>query len=130
MRIDNMTLIARQAVFSGQTRYWSTFYHPDYSYLLSSGAQAFTMGSDHALYRIGDGSIVPAGCAVVIMSDSASLTLTAISAAVPSVTGNILRGTTNAANKLGVYVMSQVNGTFGFFEYTGEIPANKAYYVE
>lgn len=130
MRIDNMTLIARQAVFSGQTRYWSTFYHPDYSYLLSSGAQAFTMGSDHALYRIGDGSIVPAGCAVVVMSDSASLTLTAISAAVPSVTGNILRGTTNAANKLGVYVMSQVNGTFGFFEYTGEIPANKAYYVE
>lgn len=129
MGIDNMTLTARQAVFSGQTRYWSTFYHPDYSYLLPFGAQAFTMGSDHALYRIGDGSIVPAGCAVVIMSDSASLTLTAISAAVPSVTGNILRGTAAATTKLSVYVMSQANGAFGFFEFTGEIPANKAYYV-
>ena len=130
MRVDDIALVARQAVFSGQTRYWTTFYHPDYSYLLPSGAQAFTMGSDHALYRIGDGSIVPEDCAVVIMADSASITLSATSAALPSVTGNILRGTIAAANKLNVYVMSQVNGVFGFFEFIGEIPANKAYYVE
>ena len=129
--IDNYTLTARQATFAGQSRYWSTFYHPDYCYLLPAGAQAFTMGSDHALYRIGDGSIIPAGCAVVIMADSASVELTATSASAPSVTDNILQGTSAAtAAPSGARVMSQLGETFGFFLFVGTIPANKAYYVE
>ena len=127
---NTISLSAQQANFAGQT-YWTTFYHSSNSYNLPSGARAFYMGSDHALYLIGDGSVIPAGCAVVIMADSASLEITCPSNSAPSVTGNILRGTSSAIQApSGAHVMSQVGNTFGFFEYSGEIPAGKAYYVE
>ena len=133
------TLRARQATLAGQTRYWATFYHPTVNYELPTGAQAFYMGSDHALYRIGAGSIIPAHCAVVIMAESASITLTATNASAPSVSGNILQGTSAATTastlvtgNQKVHVLSMSGETLGFFEYTGTdpIPANKAYYVE
>ena len=130
---QTLNLTAHQATLAGQTRYWTTFYHPTANYELPAGAQAFYMGSDHALYRIGAGSIIPAHCAVVIMAESASVEITVSNDAAPSVTGNILQGTSAAiAAPTGAHVMSQVGETFGFFEYTGtdSIPANKAYYVE
>ena len=128
---NTISLSAQQANFAGQTHYWTTFYHSSNSYTLPSGARAFYMGSDHALNLIGDGSVIPAGCAVVIMADSASLEITCPSNSAPSVTGNILRGTSSAIQApSGAHVMSQVGNTFGFFEYSGEIPAGKAYYVE
>ena len=126
-------LTANQATFAGQAHYWTTFYHPNWNYTLPTSTQAFYMKDDHALYRVGDGSIIPAGCAVVIMADSASIELTATSAPAPSVTGNILQGTSTATTApAGAHVMSQVGTTFGFFEYAGTdpIPANKAYYVQ
>ena len=125
------TITANQATLAGQTRYWTTFYHPSWSYTLPAGAQAFILKSDKVLYRVGDGTMVPANCAVVIMSDSASITLTATNADVPAVTGNILRGTTSRTGApTGTHVLSKVSETFGFFEFTDNIPANKAYYVE
>ena len=131
------TLTAHQATFAGQTRYWTTFYHPYWNFLLPSGAQVFIMKSDHALYRIGDGSLIPADCAVVIMAESASIEVTATTADAPSVDGNILQGTSaaTAASTLvsgtqKVHVMGLVSNTFGFFEYSGEIPAHKAFYVK
>ena len=131
------TLTAHQATFAGQTRYWTTFYHPYWNFLLPPGAQAFIMKSDHALYRIGDGSLIPADCAVVIMAESASIEVTATTADAPSVDGNILQGTSaaTAASTLvtgnqKVHVMGLVSNTFGFFEYSGEIPAHKAFYVK
>ena len=128
---NTISLSAQQANFAGQTHYWTTFYHSSNNYNLPSGARAFYMGSDHALYLIGDGSVIPAGCAVVIMADSASLEITCPSNSAPSVTGNILRGTSSAIQApSGAHVMSQVGETFGFFGYSGEIPAGKAYYVE
>ena len=135
----NKTVTAHQATLAGQTRYWATFYHPTVNYELPAGAQAFYMGSDHALYRIGAGSIIPAHCAVVIMAESASITLTATNASAPSVSGNILQGTSAATTastlvtgNQKVHVLSMSGETLGFFEYTGTdpIPANKAYYVE
>ena len=128
----NETMLqAHQATLAGQTRYWTTFYHPTANYLLPAGAQAFTMDSDRTLYRIGDGSIIPAGCAVVIMAESAYVTLTATDASAPSVTVNILQGTSAAtAAPSGARVLSQVGTNFGFFPFTGVIPANKAYYIE
>ena len=63
---NTISLSAQQANFAGQTHYWTTFYHSSNSYNLPSGARAFYMGSDHALNLIGDGSVIPAGCAVVI----------------------------------------------------------------
>ena len=128
---NTISLSAQQANFAGQTHYWTTFYHSSNSYNLPSGARAFYMGSDHALNLIGDGSVIPAGCAVVIMAESASLEITCPSNSAPSVTGNILRGTSSAIQApSGAHVMSQVGETFGFFGYSGEIPAGKAYYVE
>lgn len=125
------TITANQATLAGQTRYWTTFYHPSWSYTLPAGAQAFILKSDKVLYRVGDGTMVPANCAVVIMSDSASITLTATNADVPAVSGNILRGTSSIKGApSGTHVLSKVSETFGFFEFTGNIPANKAYYVE
>ena len=127
----NKTLTAHQATLADQTRYWATFYHPTANYLLPAGAQAFTMGSDHALYRVGGGSIIPAGCAVVIMADTSELTLTATGLSATPEDGNILQGTSAAtAAPSGARVLSQVGETFGFFQFTGTIPANKAYYVE
>ena len=128
---NTISLSAQQANFAGQTHYWTTFYHSSNNYDLPSGARAFYMGSDHALYLIGDGSVIPADCAVVIMAESASLEITCPSNSAPSVTGNILRGTSSAIQApSGAHVMSQVGNTFGFFGYSGEIPAGKAYYVE
>jgi hypothetical protein len=126
-----MALVANQATLAGQTKYWATFYHPTRNCTLPAGAQAFIMKSDHALYRIGDGFIVPAGCAVVIMADSASIEMAVTEADAPSVTGNILQGTSASTTApAGAHVLSQLGETFGFFEFTGTIPANKAYYVE
>jgi hypothetical protein len=145
---QNYTLSARPASFAGQTRYWVTFYHPYLSFQLPAGAQAFTMKEDKALYRVGDGSVVPANCAVVIMADASALTgvsggigtltLTATSASATPESGNILRGesaATSASSLVSgnqqVYVLGKDSvGNVGFYEYTGTIPANKAYYVE
>lgn len=129
--VASYAISAHQATLAGQTRYWTTFYHPAANYLLPAGAQAFFMKNDKALYRLGNGSIIPADCAVMIMAESASVTLTATDASVPSVAGNILHGTSAATTApAGAHVMSKVSDTFGFFEYSGEIPAGKAYYVE
>ena len=128
---NTLSLTAHQAAYAGQTRYWTTFYHPNYNYKLPAGAQAFTMDSEHALYRVGDGTIVPAGCAVVIVSDASELTLTMTGSSATPKDGNILQGTSTAtAAPAKAYVLSKEGETFGFFKYTGEIPANKAYYVE
>ena len=141
--------IAHQATFAGQRRYWATFYHPYSNYQLPAGAQAFTMDSEHTLYRVGDGSVIPAGCAVIIMADASALTgvsggsgtvtLTETDVTAPSVTGNILQGKNAATpvSSLGlltgqkIYVMGQSGGTVGFLQFTGsDIPGGKAYYVE
>lgn len=138
--IATLALTARQATLAGQTRYWTTFFHSAWNYSLPEGAQAFIMKDDMILYRVGDGSIIPAGCPVIIMADasaltgisagSGTLTLTATSDDAPSVSGNILQGTSSAATVPGAKVLGRVGENFGFFGYTGSIPANKAYYIE
>lgn len=130
---------ANEATVGGQIRYCYTFYSSTTSYELEPGAQAFTMKSDKALYAIGDGRIVPAGTAVIIMTTKADVAMTATARTAIPESGNILQGTTETTSVASlsipagkkVYVMGQVSGNFGFFEYTGTtIPANKAYYVE
>ena len=144
--IRDYTITAYQATLAGQTRYWTTFYNPNFNCQLPAGAQAFTMKDDHALYRVGDGSIIPANCAVVIIADTAELTLTSTDSSATPESGNILLGVsadTKASTLLtpavpgsnlyltAVYVLSRdSDGNFGFFKFSGTIPANKAYYVE
>ena len=144
---ESMALTANQAAFAGQTRYWATFYHPYWNFALPAGAQAFTMDNNHDLYRVGDGSVIPANCAVIIMAEasaltgvsggSGTLTLTATTASATPEDGNILQGvdvaTAPSALVTGtkkVYVLGASGGTFGFFQFIGTIPANKAYYFE
>ena len=74
--------------------------------------------------------MIPAGCAVVIMADAADLTLTLTGNGATPESGNILQGTSSAGAVAGARVLSNVGDDFGFFTFTGTIPANKAYYVE
>lgn len=128
----------------GVTRYWGTFYEEWARYILPEGAEAFTMDSSKNLYRVGtDGSVIPAGTAVVIVADTASIQLTATDSTEPITLNsgtNILQGS-NAAVSLTAgeidgktaYVMGLVGNpaVLGFYPFTGPaIPANKAYYVE
>ena len=123
--------------------YWTTFYHGSFRYTLPEGAQAFTMGSDHHLYRLGtDGRTIPAGKAVVIIADKQDITLTlddgnaTVTDYAPG--GNILRGgpvtlTDGKVDGKIPYVLGLVGdpAVLGFYQFTGtSIPANKAYYVE
>jgi hypothetical protein len=135
---NELSLTANEATLLGVTKYWTTFYHPTLSYQLPEGAQAFYMKSDKALYRVSDGNIIPTGVPVIIMSDKASITLTKVNDIDLSVTDNILQGT-STATAVGslsltegqkVYVLSKVGNDFGFFEFEGTIPANKAYINE
>ena len=146
---ESSALTANQATFAGQTRYWATFYHPYWNFALPAGAQAFTMDSEHTLYRVGDGSVIPSDCAVIIMAEasaltgvsggSGTLTLTATVASATPEDGNILqgKGAATPVSSLGlqagqkVYVLGASGGTVGFFEFTGtDLPAGKAYYVQ
>ena len=139
-RLSSQTidLTAHSAEYAGQTHYWTTFYDNAGNYRLPAGAQAFTLGADKALYRVGDGSIIPAGCAVVIIAEDSSLTLTLTQDTAAPEEGNILRGvgadtakTSLITGSQKLYVLGLSGSTFGFFEYSGTtVPANKAYYVE
>ena len=128
----SVQLTAGEATLGGQTHYWTTFFHPSWNYRLPEGAQAFTMKDDKALYRVEDGRIIPAGCPVVIMADSASLTLTVTEESATPESGNILQGTLDETpTPNDAHVLSLVNGVIGFYRYSGGfIPANKAYYEE
>ena len=118
-------------------RYWATFYSGS-RYTLSGGVQAFTINSSKQLYLLGDdGSVIPAGTAVVLISDTETITLTKSNASgAVTVHGgaNILVGSDSPVAKYSIsgtpYVLGIKGGTLGFYEFTGSgIPANKAYYI-
>ena len=142
---DNLVLTARRSTFGRMHRYFTTFYHPTKNYRLSEGAQAFTLNENtqngnKEFYRIGDGSIVPKECAVIIFADKPAVSLTATTLSNPPtpVGTNILQGVgfatavstlVNGTQK--VYVVSGDNNGIGLYEFSGTtIPAYKAYIVE
>ena len=119
-------------------RYWVSFFS-DSRYTVSEGAKAFTMNSSYQLYQLGtDGSVIPANTAVILISDTADITLTK-SGDDTEITvnggGNILQGSTSPVAKYTIsgtpYVLGIKGGVLGFYEFTGDgIPAGKAYYEE
>ena len=120
-------------------RYWATFFSSS-RYTLSEGAAAYTMNASNQLYRLGsDGSIIPANTAVIIISDTADITLTkdnGESAVAVNGGANILLGSDSPVAKYTLpsgkkaYVLGVYSATMGFYEFTGDgIPANKAYYL-
>lgn len=147
------TLTAHKARLYGEEYYWTTFYHATWNYHLPVGVQAFIMKSDKVLYRIGDGTIVPAGCAVVIMADDAivepvdsvtgTITLTATNDAPVGISAglleaNILRGVSTAtassilAGSKQLYVLGGTgSGNLTFLRFSGStVPAGNAFYVK
>lgn len=119
-------------------RYWATFFSGTKRYSLPEGAHAFTMHSDHKLYQLGTkGNVIPANTAVIIISDTAAITLTEdfSNESVTVTQTNILKGADNAVAVSGItgtpYVLGIVGGTLGFYPFTSsDIPAAKAYYNE
>ena len=121
--------------------YWATYYNGSSRKILPAGATAYTMDSNKHLYRLGtDGSVIPAGVAVVIMADSDTIELTssddtsAVTDNAPG--GNILQGSDTAVSTSSLsgtaYVLSSNTRytELGFRHFSGmTIPANRAYYV-
>lgn len=139
------TIISAQSQITARSadgRYWTTFYDGLWRNQLPEDATAYTMSYDRHLYRLGDdGRIIPAGTAVVIISDRAEIALTRTNdVSLVDIHGgtNALQGSDNLVSltggKLGgkaVYAMGVVNDHLGFYTYTGSaIPAGKAYYKE
>ncbi len=141
----SLSLIARGAAYRSVTHYWTTFYHANWNYRLPDGAQAFILKDDNVLYRVGDGTIVPAGCAVVIMGDTQTITLTAttdnpVGVSAGLLEANILRGVSASIDSSAlvsgsrrVYVLGRSsygnNLSFNCLQ-DGTVPAHKAYYVK
>ena len=130
-----ISITAHPANFNGVTKYWATFYHNSIRiiYRLPEGSQAFYMKSDNVLYLLGNGDLIPAECAVIIMSDTDKIGLYRLNSnelenSPDQPDDNKLRGTNSPKNVSDVYVLSEVEGVFGFYKFTGEIPAHKAYY--
>ena len=150
-------LTAHQAELNGEEYYWATFYNATWNYRLPYGAQAFIYKDDEVLYRVGDGTIVPAGCAVVIMAHvaaltgvsenvSGTLTLTATTDAPVGVSAglleaNILRGVsvdtdcrTLITGTKRVFVLGSYSDTLIFRRLSSNgttvVPAGKAYFLK
>ena len=139
------TIISAQSQITARPadgRYWTTFYDGLWRYQLPEDATAYTMSYDRHLYRLGDdGHTIPAGTAVVIISDRADIALTRTNDVSPvEIYGgtNTLLGSDNpvtlTGGKLGgkaVYAMGVVNDQLGFYTYTGTaIPERKAFYLQ
>ena len=118
--------------------YYSTHYNEMQKYQLPAGTEAYVAtisGEDLNLTKVVNaGEVLPANTAVILKSTSASVVLTPTDAAAVTISAdNDLRGvdfeTTAPAN---CYVLSEhstdnsVTGV-GFYEFTGTIPAHKAY---
>lgn len=127
--------ITLNATFNGG-HYWTTYYNAAASFDLSDGAKAYTVDSNKHLRLLGDGTILPAGTAVIIISDTESITIEKRNqSSEVTVRGtNILEGSTYPVAKSVLsgtpYVLGIKNGILNFYQFTGDIiPAMKAYYT-
>ena len=136
--VYDYTLTTTPATVLGESKYVTTFYHGTLDYQLPAGALAYTAGKDGdkvVFYRIGTNSnVIPKNTAVIIVADSASVTLTKLdSTDVSAKANNLLTGsdTDYTAPSGTAYVLGVYGGVLGFYPITGNtVPAGKAYYVE
>ena len=118
--------------------YYSTFFNGAQNYLLPAGTDAYVAtisGEDMNLNKVvNGGEVLPANTAVILKSTSASVVLTPTDAAAVTISAtNDLHGVDfETAAPANCYVLSghstdnSVTGV-GFYEFTGTIPAHKAY---
>lgn len=129
-----------QGTKDGVSAWWGTYYNGTTNQTLV-GATAYTLGTDHKLYRLGDdGRTIPKNTAVVIIALSADASLVPAGTGDLSITdhatgGNQLHGSDSAVTVSGLsgtpHVLSLSAGAIGFRQFTGDsIPAGKAYYIQ
>lgn len=118
--------------------YYSTHYNEMQKYQLPAGTEAYVAtvsGEDLNLTKVVNaGEVLPANTAVILKSTSASVVLTPTDAAAVTISAtNDLHGVdSETAAPANCYVLSghstdnSVTGV-GFYEFTGTIPAHKAY---
>lgn len=128
--------------------YWSTFYFGSMGFTIDEGVDACAYTATYGLNsgtneyeltlnKLGeDGKDIPQGTAVIIVSSTASVSLTSNSSLDTFSGSNSLHGVdvrTDMSTLVGsssdnIYVMGKKDNNFGFFKYTGAyMPAHKAY---
>ena len=134
----SVKLTLHAASLLGRERYWTTFYTAYQSFKLDAGVLAFTMDETGALFVVGNGNIIPAGCAVVLMAEpsvvnNGTITLKTTGDNAKPAAGNVLKGSdTEVVVSSGTAYVLGVNnqGEIGFYTADTAVPANKAYIVK
>ena len=137
-----LAITATSATIWGEDRYVTSFYSGTTPYQLPEGSFAYTVeldGDNVVFYRIGDGSVIPAATAAIIVSDDTSITMSGLySTAVTARGSSILLGsdtpvavTEGKVEDKTPYVIGISGGVLGLYRFSGEsIPAGKAYYLK
>ena len=108
--------------------YWSTYYDGAKSSIADANTTVYTgkvNGDKIDLTEIVDKTI-PAGNAVILKSTAANVTLTKTSAT-GTLANNDLKGVDVATAKTDVYCLSKNGTVVGFYKFTGDVPAHRAY---
>lgn len=128
-RLDLFMATTSVTAHEGATgEYWSTYYDGAKSSIADANTTVYTgkvNGDKIDLTEIVDKTI-PAGNAVILKSTAANVTLTKTSAT-GTLANNDLKGVDVATAKTGVYCLSKNGTVVGFYKFTGDVPAHRAY---
>lgn len=128
-RLDLFMATTSLTANEGKTgEYWSTYYDGAKSSIADANTTVYTgkvSGDKIALTEVTDKTI-PAGNAVILKSTAANVTLTKTSAT-GTLADNDLKGVDVATAKSNVYCLNKNGTVVGFYKYTGDVPAHRAY---
>ena len=128
-RLDLFMATTSVTAHEGATgEYWSTYYDGAKSSIADANTTVYTgkvNGNKIALTEVTDKTI-PAGNAVILKSTAANMTLTKTSAT-GTLADNDLKGVDVATAKTDVYCLNKKGTVVGFYKFTGDVPAHRAY---
>ena len=128
-RLDLFMATTSVTANEGKTgEYWSTYYDGAKSSIADANTTVYTgkvNGDKIDLTEIVDKTI-PAGNAVILKSTAANVTLTKTSAT-GTLANNDLKGVDVATAKTDVYCLSKNGTVVGFYNFSGDVPAHRAY---
>ena len=137
IKVEPISYSVNTATVDVDGEYYATFYSPYKCEITTDGVMAYIgeLSNDNSTLTLHayDGSVIPANTGVVLgATTSGSVSLVATSKAASSVSGtNSLSGTIEATTPKTasntIYVLGQKDSNVGFYTYSGEISANKAY---
>jgi predicted MPP superfamily phosphohydrolase len=124
-----LTVITSLKANEGETgEFWATYYDGANSCIVDANTTVYTgkvSGDKIALTEIVDKTI-PAGNAVILKSTATDVELTETTAT-GTLANNDLKGVDVTTAKTDVYCLSKSGTTVGFYKYTGDVPAHRAY---